>query len=535
MALLFDVVFHHGGEFVRDKRVFYRGGVQTIVSGLEGNNWGVNDIENTVASWGYEKKKFRVWGQHPDVFDEFFQVNEDHIAEEISGYSIGNKVHGHIYVEHNVLDITVKADQPRCLDLDAGYNEEVEMFSSDDDGGKAVRFDDSEDERTTALEDGFEVFEVEAPANGTNIVTVNNKPLRMKKCGSKTPKKKKSPKKKITSVRLNVVAPKSLVLVDGNGKGKNVVEEEIDGDYLSEELGSSDPDDSDDGTIKYEQFRKEQLNKDFKFKLGMEFKSLADFKEAIIEWNVLNGYQIKMPKNEGYRVRVLCREECGYKALCSVVGDRRTYQIKTYCGDHTCGKVLDNKSANSRWVATKVVPKMQVSKSMTVKEVFDEMSLTYGVGITMDRAWRARKIAKKIIEGDADKQYSKIWRYAAELKRACKGNSVKINVDGPSATIQPRFGSFYFCFEGCKKGFITACRPFVGVDGCHLKTRYGGQLLIAVGRDPNDQYFPLAFGVVETECKESWSWFMQLLMEDIGQDKRYVFISDQQKVTCIYY
>jgi len=47
---LFDVVFHHGGEFVRDKCVFYRGGVQTNVSGLEGTNWGVSDIENTVAS-----------------------------------------------------------------------------------------------------------------------------------------------------------------------------------------------------------------------------------------------------------------------------------------------------------------------------------------------------------------------------------------------------------------------------------------------------------------------------------------------------
>jgi hypothetical protein len=69
------------------------------------------------------------------------------------------------------------------------------------------------------------------------------------------------------------------------------------------------------------------------------------------------------------------------------------------------------------------------------------------------------------------------------------------------------------------------------VDGCHLKIKYGGQLLIAVGRDPNDQYFPLAFGVVETETKESWRWFLQLLMEDLGEDKRYVFISDQQKVT----
>jgi hypothetical protein len=58
--------------------------------------------------------------------------------------------------------------------------------------------------------------------------------------------------------------------------------------------------------------------------------------------------------------------------------------------------------------------------------------------------------------------------------------------------------------------------------------------LIAVGRDSNDQYFPLAFGVVETETKESWRWFIQLLLEDVGQHNRFVFISDQQKVKMFY-
>jgi len=95
--------------------------------------------------------------------------------------------------------------------------------------------------------------------------------------------------------------------------------------------------------------------------------------------------------------------------------------------------------------------------------------------------------------------------------------------------LQPRFSSFYFCLDGIKRGF-SACRPFIGVDGCHLKTKYGGTLLIVAGRDPNDQYFPLAFGVCETETKESWRWFLTLLLHDIGQDKRWVFISDQQKV-----
>lgn len=42
-------------------------------------------------------------------------------------------------------------------------------------------------------------------------------------------------------------------------------------------------------------------------------------------------------------------------------------------------------------------------------------------------------------------------------------------------------------------------------------------MLIVVGREPNDQYLPLAFAIVETETKDSWSWFMKLLLQDIGE------------------
>nr|KYP60003.1 hypothetical protein KK1_015450 [Cajanus cajan] len=51
--------------------------------------------------------------------------------------------------------------------------------------------------------------------------------------------------------------------------------------------------------------------------------------------------------------------------------------------------------------------------------------------------------------------------------------------------------------------FLAGCGPFIGVDDCHLKTKFGGQLLIVVGQDPNDQYFPFAFAVAENETKES--------------------------------
>ncbi|KAI5417648.1 hypothetical protein KIW84_042312 [Lathyrus oleraceus] len=109
------------------------------------------------------------------------------------------------------------------------------------------------------------------------------------------------------------------------------------------------------------------------------------------------------------------------------------------------------------------------------------------------------------------------------------GNTCKINAARFGATIQPRFNYFYFLFDEIKKGFTTSCRPFIGVDGCHLKTKYEGTLLIVVGGDPNDQYYPLDFGVCETESKESCRWFLTLLLEDVGQHKIWIFISDQQK------
>ena len=86
------------------------------------------------------------------------------------------------------------------------------------------------------------------------------------------------------------------------------------------------------------------------------------------------------------------------------------------------------------------------------------------------------------------------------------------------------------CFDGTKRALKVGCRPFIGLDGCHLKNKYGGILLIVVSRDVNDQYLPLTFGVVENETKDTWSWFVKLLFEDIGSNTKWCFISDHQKV-----
>ena len=79
---------------------------------------------------------------------------------------------------------------------------------------------------------------------------------------------------------------------------------------------------------------------------------------------------------------------------------------------------------------------------------------------------------------------------------------------------------------------MGGCRPIIGLDGCHLKERFGGQILSAIARDANDNIFPVAFAVVEQENKDSWVWFLQQFLDDIGNPKQLnlVFITDRQNV-----
>jgi hypothetical protein len=90
----------------------------------------------------------------------------------------------------------------------------------------------------------------------------------------------------------------------------------------------------------------------------------------------------------------------------------------------------------------------------------------------------------------------------------------------------------YVCFDACKKGFIAGCRKVVGVDGCFFKGACNGELICAIGRDANNQIYPVAWAVVEKETEDSWSWFFGLLQKDLNipiGGKGWVIISDQQK------
>ncbi|XP_058746445.1 uncharacterized protein LOC131619357 [Vicia villosa] len=166
---------------------------------------------------------------------------------------------------------------------------------------------------------------------------------------------------------------------------------------------------------------------------------------------------------------------------------------------------------------------------MKTKGLIAEAMQKWGVKLSSDQAYMAKRKAMELIHGAGREQFTHLRRYAKELLKSNPNSTVKIQCAVSEGG--PVFERIYVCLEACKAAFATTCRPLIGLDACFLKGDFGGQLISAVGKDGNNKMMPIAYVVVEAETKDSWQWFIKLLLEDLQSihHKVYGFISDQQK------
>ena len=102
------------------------------------------------------------------------------------------------------------------------------------------------------------------------------------------------------------------------------------------------------------------------------------------------------------------------------------------------------------------------------------------------------------IHGNEVEQYNELWNYGYELRRTNPGTIFTLNLS------EGHFSTCYMSLDACKRGFLSACSPIICLDGCHIKTKFGGQLLTAVGMDPNDCIYLIAIAIGEVESLATW-------------------------------
>jgi hypothetical protein len=232
------------------------------------------------------------------------------------------------------------------------------------------------------------------------------------------------------------------------------------------------------------------------FQLGMKFRSKKHFKKAIIRYVLSDRRVINFIKDDTKRVRAKCDSQY-YPWVCLLSKNSRSesWQIVTFEAYHTCPPRRDNRLVIARKIAEKYENFIIANPSWSFVSMKQTVQEEMFADVNVSKLKRAKGMVMQKAMDAMKGQYQRLYEYQLELLRSNPGSTVIVHKE--KDVEPPTFYRMYICLDALKKGFIAGCRRVVGWDGYFFKGAIIGELLCAIGRDANNQMYPIAWAVVD--------------------------------------
>ena len=271
--------------------------------------------------------------------------------------------------------------------------------------------------------------------------------------------------------------------------------------------------------------------KKIKFEVGLKFESSAQFLKVLKDHALSSGFDFGLKKSSKQKVEAVCSKPCPWRVYASWSRTEEGFIVKTMNDRHTCTRPERNRHATYKWIASHFIENFRMNLDWPISDMLREINEQFAITVSRNVCYKARFVARRMLEGSLNEHYHLLPTYVAKLRSAYPGSTFEMMLDRVSPNLDIIFRRLYICFKPLAEGFVNGCRRFIGLDGCFLKTEAKGQLLSAVGKDGNNQMFPIVWAVVEGENEDSWSWFIQHLLHNlnISDSNGWTIMSDQQK------
>ncbi|GJT55862.1 calcium/proton exchanger [Tanacetum coccineum] len=222
---------------------------------------------------------------------------------------------------------------------------------------------------------------------------------------------------------------------------------------------------------------------------------------------------------------------CPFRLYASWMSNEHSFQIKSLISEHKCCRNYNlGALVTYRWIALQYFKEIIEDPFMSLRKIRDDIRQKFMIDVSLGQCTRAKQLALFDNEGGLIEHYGKLYQYRQALLESNPGSTCRLDVD-ESANGSATFRRIYICFKGVKDGWLAGCRKVIGLDGCFLKHTCRGELLTAMGRDANNQMYPIAWAVVRVENADNWGWFLHLLHDDLSLNdgNGITIISDSHK------
>ncbi|XP_022862821.1 uncharacterized protein LOC111383007 isoform X1 [Olea europaea var. sylvestris] len=259
--------------------------------------------------------------------------------------------------------------------------------------------------------------------------------------------------------------------------------------------------------------------------VDQRFNSFAEFREALHKYSIAHGFDYKYKKNDNHRVTAKCKMEgCPWRIYASRVAATQLICIKIMNAEHTCGgATIKARQATKGWIGSIIKEKLKVSPNYKPKDIAKEIERDYGIQLNYSQARRAKEFAREQLQGSYEEAYSHLPFFCEKIMETNPGSLATLTTREDSS-----FHRLFVSFHASISGFHQ-CRPLIFLDSTLLYSKYQGILLAATAADGNDDFFPVAFAVVDEETEDNWHWFLSELKSTFSTSEHITFVSDFQK------
>ena len=133
-----------------------------------------------------------------------------------------------------------------------------------------------------------------------------------------------------------------------------------------------------------------------------------------------------------------------------------------------------NGQVTSTYVAKRYLEDFGKNPNWEVLGVKHHVMQNILIDLNLSQVYRSRKAARGLIIGNEEAQYGLLRDYAEIILRTDVGSRVILQIEMENENAQPKFKRMYIRYNAQNVGFLGGCQPFVRLDGCHLKGRFGG-------------------------------------------------------------